>query len=97
MNQQRFWKIWEKFGLLIVILLGIIGLSFSSPNFATLGNFKNFINQAAVVAIAGAGMTFAIASGGFDLSVGSVLALAGGLGVETGAEIPGTQMKPATG
>jgi ribose transport system permease protein len=76
MSQQQFWKIWEKFGLFIVILIGIVGLSLSSPNFATLTNFKNFINQAAVVAIAGAGMTLAITSGGFDLSVGSVFALA---------------------
>lgn len=83
MNQQKFWKMWEKFGLFIVILLGIIGLSLSSPNFATLGNFKNFINQAAVVAIAGAGMTLAIAAGGFDLSVGAIFALAACVGAKT--------------
>jgi len=83
MKQRQFWKIWEKFGLFIVILAGVIGLSLSSPNFATLSNFKNFINQAAVVAIAGAGMTFAIASGGFDLSVGSCLALAACFGAKT--------------
>jgi ribose transport system permease protein len=83
MNQGWFWKIWERFGLLFVILAGIIGLSFSSPNFLTVNNFKNFVNQAAVVAIAGAGMTFAIAGGGFDLSVGSVLALAACVGAKT--------------
>ena len=83
MNQQRFWNIWERFGLLFIIFIGIIGLSFSSPNFLTLNNFKNFINQAAIVAILGAGMTFAIASGGFDLSVGSCLALAACFGAKT--------------
>lgn len=83
MSQQQFWKLWERFGLLLVILAGIVGLSFSSPNFATLGNFRNFVNQAAVVAITGAGMTFAIAGGGFDLSVGSVLALAACVGAKT--------------
>jgi len=83
MSQQQFWKIWEKFGLFIVILIGIAGLSLSSPNFATLTNFRNFINQAAVVAIAGAGMTLAITSGGFDLSVGSVFALAACFGAKT--------------
>ncbi len=80
MNQKRFWNIWERFGLLFIILIGIIGLSFSSPNFLTLNNFKNFINQAAIVAILGAGMTFAIAGGGFDLSVGSTLALSACVG-----------------
>ena len=88
MNQQQFWKIWERFGLFIVIIIGIIGLSLSSPNFATLTNFKNFINQAAVVAIAGAGMTLAITSGGFDLSVGSVFALAACFGAKTLIESP---------
>ncbi len=83
MSQQQFWKLWEKFGLLFVIVLGTIALSFSSPNFATLSNFRNFINQAAVVAITGAGMTFAIACGGFDLSVGSVMALAACVGART--------------
>lgn len=76
MTQQQFWKIWERFGLFIIILIGVVGLSLSSPNFATMTNFRNFINQAAVVAITGAGMTLAITSGGFDLSVGSVFALA---------------------
>lgn len=83
MNQQRLWQIWERFGLVFVILAGIIGLSLSDPNFATLSNFKNFVNQAAVVAIAGAGMTLAIASGGFDLSIGSVLAMAACMGAKT--------------
>lgn len=75
-----FWRIWERFGLLIVILAGVVYLSLRSPHFLTLGNFRNFINQAAVVAIAGAGMTLAIAGGGFDLSVGSILALSACVG-----------------
>ena len=83
MNQQRFWNTWERFGLLFIILIGIVGLSFLSPNFLTLNNFKNFINQAAIVAILGAGMTFAITSGGFDLSVGSTLALSACVGANT--------------
>ncbi len=83
MNQQRIWQIWEKFGLLFIIGAAIIGLSVSNPNFATPGNFKNFLNQAAVVAIAAAGMTFAIAGGSFDLSVGSVLAMAACFGAKT--------------
>jgi len=83
MTQQNFWEIWERFALFVIILIGVVGLSLANPNFAALGNFKNFINQAAVVAITGAGMTLAIASGGFDLSVGSVFALAACFGAKT--------------
>jgi ribose transport system permease protein len=83
LDRQKFWKIWEKAGLFIIILIGIIILSLSSRNFATLSNFRNFINQAVVAAIAAAGMTLAIASGGFDLSVGSVFALSACFGART--------------
>lgn len=76
LRTDRRWKIWEQMGLPAVIIVIAVVLSFSSPYFLTLNNFKNFINQAAIVAIAAAGMTFAIACGSFDLSIGSVLALA---------------------
>lgn len=80
MNGERFWKLWERFGLLAVILIGIVVLSISSPNFLAVDNFRNFLTQAAVVAIVGAGMTFAIAAGGFDLSVGAVFSMAACVG-----------------
>jgi ribose/xylose/arabinose/galactoside ABC-type transport system permease subunit len=83
MGDRKFWQMWERFGLLFIIAIAIIALSFTSDNFATPSNFRNFINQAAVVAITGAGMTLAIACGGFDLSVGSVMALSACLGART--------------
>lgn len=48
-----------------------------SPSFLTVTNFFNVGTQIAVILILALGQTFVIVSGGIDLSVGSVLALAG--------------------
>ena len=66
-------------GALIVIT---IYLSFASPFFLTLDNLFNIVAQTAVTAIIALGMTFVIITAGIDLSVGSVAALAGVLGVQ---------------
>ena len=61
----------------IAFVILIIVFSMSSPYFLTLSNFENIGRQTALVSIIAVGMTFVIVSGEFDLSVGSVLALAG--------------------
>ena len=48
-----------------------------SPHFLTVSNLLNVLEQTSINAIVAVGMTFVIISGGIDLSVGSVLALAG--------------------
>ena len=55
----------------------VVVLTIASPYFLTLSNLANVTRQLAVLAIVSVGMTFVITSGGIDLSVGSVLALAG--------------------
>ena len=56
----------------LVVLLGI-----ASPHFLGSDNLLNVAQQSAINAILGIGLTFVIISAGIDLSVGSVLALAG--------------------
>jgi ribose transport system permease protein len=48
-----------------------------TPHFLTVSNLLNIAEQATIIAIIAAGMTFVIITGGIDLSVGSVLAFAG--------------------
>lgn len=50
--------------------------SYRWPNFLKAGNLLNIANQIAVIAIIAIGMTMVIITGGIDLSVGSLLALA---------------------
>jgi ribose transport system permease protein len=52
-------------------------LSLLSPYFLTVSNLLNVMEQTSINAVIAVGMTFVILSGGIDLSVGSVLALAG--------------------
>jgi ribose transport system permease protein len=60
-------------GLLILCIV----MTILSPYFLTFNNLFNVGTQIAVIAILALGQTFVIVSGGIDLSVGSVLGLAG--------------------
>jgi ribose transport system permease protein len=61
--------------LALVILLVIFGLS--ANNFFTITTFRTIANQIPDITIVAVGMTFILIIAGIDLSVGSVLALAG--------------------
>ncbi len=64
----------------IVIMLIVI-FSLISPFFLSVKNFINVIVHSSILAILAIGMTFVIISAGLDLSVGSIIAFAGVLGV----------------
>lgn len=64
-------------GPLIGLALMVVVMSFLSPFFLTVRNLFNVLQQISILAILALGMTGVIISGGIDLSVGSVLGLAG--------------------
>jgi ribose transport system permease protein len=63
-------------GLILVIALLFIVMSFASPYFLTWENMRAMTMAFAVEGIVVVGMTILLISGGIDLSVGSVVALA---------------------
>jgi ribose transport system permease protein len=63
-------------GLILVIALLFLIMSFSSPYFLTWENMRAMTMAFAVEGIVVVGMTILLISGGIDLSVGSVVALA---------------------
>lgn len=67
----------QRFGLPAAMVLLMAALTLLSPSFLTVGNLLNVTRQVSINAIIAAGMTFVILTGGIDLSVGSVLAIAG--------------------
>jgi len=67
----------RQLGTLLGLLVLCCVLWILTPHFLTVSNLLNVLEQSAINAIVAAGMTFAIISGGIDLSVGSVLALSG--------------------
>ena len=62
--------------LLALILLLVLVMSFASPYFLTMANFRAMAVGLVPTGIIVVGMAMLLVSGGFDLSVGSVLALA---------------------
>lgn len=65
--------------LLVLIVLGII-LSLATKRFLAVNNITNVLLQSATTGLVAVGMTYVIITGGIDLSVGSVVALASALG-----------------
>ncbi|CDG15764.1 ribose ABC transporter permease [Xenorhabdus doucetiae] len=73
---------------LIALLFLIAVVSSLSPNFFTLNNLFNILQQTSVNAIMAVGMTLVILTSGIDLSVGSLLALTGAVAASiVGADI----------
>jgi ribose transport system permease protein len=67
----------DQLGLLLILLLLVIAFSMSSASFRRLDNFMLIALQASIIGIVAAGQTMVLLTGGIDLSVGSVVALAG--------------------
>ncbi|HST42502.1 MAG TPA: hypothetical protein VLK58_23485, partial [Conexibacter sp.] len=61
-------------GLLIALAAEIVLFSILSPYFLDADNFSNIGRAMTIVGIAAIGQTVVIVAGGFDLSVGSVMA-----------------------
>jgi ribose transport system permease protein len=63
--------------LLISLVVVLVTFTIMDPRFMTLNNIINISRQMSINMIIAVGMTFCMISGGFDLSVGSVGAMAG--------------------
>jgi galactofuranose transport system permease protein len=64
----------------LVVLIGLILFNFAvTPNFATMQTLSVNLTQVCTIVIVGVGMTLVIATGGIDLSVGALMAIAGAL------------------
>ena len=66
-------------GLLLALAVLIVLNLVITPNFLSIRSLSVNISQVATIAIVALGMTLVIASGGIDLSVGSVMAVSGAL------------------
>jgi len=64
-----------KYGTLTLMAVVCIFLTITVPTFITPANLMDVLRQVAVVGVMACGLTFAVAAGGFDISVGSVAAL----------------------
>jgi ribose/xylose/arabinose/galactoside ABC-type transport system permease subunit len=70
-------------GAVVALALLVVANAIFTPNFATAGNFWNVLLQLSVTLLVAVGMTYVIATGGVDLSVGSVMAIAAAVAAVT--------------
>lgn len=85
------------FRAVIILVMMCIVAALLSPAFLSITNLFNVIRQVAIVAIIGCGMTFIILTGGIDLSVGSIVGLAGALSAGVLAATGSTFLAVGTG
>jgi ribose/xylose/arabinose/galactoside ABC-type transport system permease subunit len=94
-NVARFWLFWDRFGVFIIFLIVAIIFMIIEPRVVQPAQLLSVLTRSSWTAVAAVGMTFAICSRGFDLSVGSIMSLCGSLiaklimenGFSTGAAV----------
>lgn len=74
--RKRLAALGPAYGALAALILLVVLNVLLTPNFATSNNFWNILLQVSATMIVAVGMTMVIATGGIDLSVGSVMAIA---------------------
>lgn len=74
---QNFWQKLGGLAIFTAILLEMFVFAALAPQFLSFENLVNVALSIAVIGILAVGMTFVILTGGIDLSIGSVVALAG--------------------
>ena len=91
-GSTTFLEVVQSLGLLTVILICGVVLSFASPVFLSIINIENLLFTATIVAVVAIGQAFVILVAGIDLSVGAVLALSSvlavGLSLQDGLPVP---------
>jgi ribose transport system permease protein len=78
-NRETKREFLRRYGFLMSFLFVSVIISAVTPDFLSERNILNMLRQSSIVGIMAIGTTFVIIGGGFDISVGSVLALSAAL------------------
>lgn len=78
-TSERFWQIWDKYGIFLILLTFAIILAVLTPRFLSSQNLINLVRQISVLTIIALGLLVVIVTGNVDLTVGAFLGLAGAL------------------
>jgi methyl-galactoside transport system permease protein len=65
-----------EYAIYLVLLLLVIGIALTEPNFLSMASLRNILLSSATKTIVALGVAFVLVSGGVDLSVGRVVGLA---------------------
>jgi rhamnose transport system permease protein len=67
----------RELGLVAFIAVVVIIIQFRNPEFLTVLNLRNLLNNTAILGILSVGMMMVLITGGIDLSIGATMALSG--------------------
>lgn len=93
LRKQESWGVLAILGLLAVNLVedpGYLSISYSANNGALVGNLIDILRASAPILLISVGMCLVIATGGIDLSVGSLMAVSGAVSMEFMSARPDT-------
>ncbi len=79
MLPERLRSVGQTYGALIALLILVVYNIIFTPYFLDPLTLNTNLTQVAPVVVVGTGMTLVIATGGIDLSVGALMAIAGAL------------------
>jgi ribose transport system permease protein len=78
----------KKYGLMIGFIVISVIISIITPSFLTSTNLLNILRQSSIVGVMAIGSAFVIIGGGFDISVGSLLALTAAMSLKMQQTMP---------
>ncbi|MDR0584936.1 MAG: ABC transporter permease [Treponema sp.] len=87
--KKRIRNFAQNYAIVLMLIFLAAAVSIIQPKFFTIRNFTNILNQISVVGVLSCGMTFVILIGCIDLSVGSMISLAGIFSVTLVAKLGG--------
>lgn len=82
-----FANLYSTYGVFFILVIEFLIFSLASKSFLTLGNILSLGRQMSFTGIAAIGMTLVMLTGGIDISVGSMLAMAGVLCAKLSADV----------
>lgn len=82
-----FANLYSTYGVFFILVIEFLIFSLASKSFPTLGNILSVGRQMSFTGIAAIGMTLVMLTGGIDISVGSMLAMAGVLCAKLSADV----------
>ena len=85
--QLSFANLYSTYGVFFILVIEFLIFSLASKSFLTLGNILSVGRQMSFTGIAAIGMTLVMLTGGIDISVGSMLAMAGVLCAKLSADV----------
>ncbi|TBN53999.1 ABC transporter permease [Hansschlegelia quercus] len=85
---QKLKRLFVRLGVLpFLLVIAVCVFSLMAPNFLTVGNLSNVLRQSVFLTIVSMGQMMVLLTGGFDLSVGTILALSSVVGATTMAAL----------